>query len=350
MTDRENKIRAIRFDHPDYIPMAFCISGACWNHYDHDSLFELMENHPLLFPNYRRPESVNLDFSGTAACKAQPFTDDFGCVWKTAEDGILGTVVQHPLADWAALAHYSAPNPETHMGIGPVDWQKEAENIRRAKDAGQFTAGGLRHGHTFLQLCDIRGYENLLFDMEDEEPRLWKLIELVENFNLRIVEKYLAMDVDMMGYAEDLGMQVGPMLSRKNFQTYIQPSYRRLMRPAKEKGAMIHMHSDGDIRLLVDDIIDSGVDVINLQDLVNGIDWIATRFRGKTCVDLDIDRQSVTRFGTPAQIDALIREEVEKLSDPAGGLMMIYGMYPGIPLENAAALMDAMERYMPLHG
>ena len=25
--------------------------------------------------------------------------------------------------------------------------------------------------------------------------------------------------------------------------------------------------------------------------------------------------------------------------------MMIYGLYPDVPLENAAALMDAMERY-----
>jgi hypothetical protein len=31
--------------------------------------------------------------------------------------------------------------------------------------------------------------------------------------------------------------------------------------------------------------------------------------------------------------------------DPKGGLMMTYGMYPGVPLENAAALMDAMEKY-----
>jgi hypothetical protein len=25
--------------------------------------------------------------------------------------------------------------------------------------------------------------------------------------------------------------------------------------------------------------------------------------------------------------------------------MLIYGLYPGVPLENARALMDAMERY-----
>jgi len=37
---------------------------------------------------------------------------------------------------------------------------------------------------------------------------------------------------------------------------------------------------------------------------------------------------------------------VEKLGSRRGGLMMIYGLYPGVPFENAAALMDAMEKYL----
>jgi len=51
------------------------------------------------------------------------------------------------------------------------------------------------------------------------------------------------------------------------------------------------------------------------------------------------------RFGTPVEIDALIRKEVEKLGSAQGGLMMVFGLYPGTPLENVKALMDAMERY-----
>ncbi|MBT4101638.1 MAG: hypothetical protein HOE86_28555, partial [Gemmatimonadetes bacterium] len=94
-----------------------------------------------------------------------------------------------------------------------------------------------------------------------------------------------------------------------------------------------------------DDLLDAGVEVINLQDLVNGIDWIQDRLAGRVCIDLDIDRQAITRFGTPEQIDALVRDEVERLGSREGGLMMIYGLYPGVPLENADALMGAMERY-----
>ena len=136
------------------------------------------------------------------------------------------------------------------------------------------------------------------------------------------------------------------MLSPAHFVKYIKPSYQRLMGIAREKGILVHMHSDGDIRTLVDELIDGGVQVLNLQDLVNGIDWIAAKFREKVCIDLDIDRQTITPKGTPAQIDALIREAVEKIGSKAGGLTMIYGLYPGVPLENVKALMDAMEKYM----
>jgi ribokinase len=59
--------------------------------------------------------------------------------------------------------------------------------------------------------------------------------------------------------------------------------------------------------------MDGGVDVINLQDRVNGLEWIGGKFRGKTCVDLDIDRQKITPFGTPADIDAALTAEPDAL-------------------------------------
>ena len=78
---------------------------------------------------------------------------------------------------------------------------------------------------------------------------------------------------------------------------------------------------------------------------ISGIDWIKDKFKGKVCIDLDIDRQKITPKGSPADVDEIIRQEVEKLGSKEGGLMMIYGLYPGVPLENIKALMDAMERY-----
>lgn len=39
---------------------------------------------------------------------------------------------------------------------------------------------------------------------------------------------------------------------------------------------------------------------------------------------------------------------METVGCKEGGLMMIYCLYPGVPLENVRALMDAMTRYAVL--
>jgi uroporphyrinogen decarboxylase len=345
MTYRENILKSIRFETPEHIPMSFHINAACWHHYDQEALKDLMEEHKFLFPSYQRPTSnVKPDYALNAR-KDHPYTDFWGCTWHTSDDGITGSVFEHPLAEWPSFRKFKAPDPEKTDGTYPVDWRCIRENVKRQKKNGELIWGGLPHGHTFLRLQDLRGYENLLFDMLDEVSNLPKLVGLVEEFNYQYVMKWLELEPDIMSYAEDLGMQAGPMLSPDGFRRYIKPVYQRIMKPARDRGCVVHMHSDGDIRTLVDDLIDGGVEVLNLQDLVNGIDWIAERFAGRVCIDLDIDRQRITAGGTPEQIDALIREEVQKIGSKKGGLMMVYGLYPGVPLKNVKALMDAMEKY-----
>ena len=343
--DRENLFRAIRFEKPEYIPMTFHINDACWMHYDQNALLDLMEDHPFLFPDFQRPETPFIpNYDGNARV-SEPYTDDFGCVWSTTMDGIVGTVHHHPLADISQYSSFVFPDPEHSTGLGSIDWNEFEKEVAKQKEQGQMTYGDLRHGHTFQQLCDIRGYMDALTDMSDEEPDVLDLLERLCQFNLAQIHHFLKADVDIVRIPEDLGMQTGPMISPFLFKEYIKPLYQRMLEPVRKAGKIIHMHSDGDIRKLVDDIIEGGVDIINLQDQVNGVDWIGAKFRGNTCVDLDIDRQTITPFGTPAEIDAHVRHCVETVGCRNGGLMMIYGLYPGVPLENVKALMDAMCRY-----
>ncbi|MBO4980098.1 MAG: hypothetical protein J6D16_06795 [Clostridia bacterium] len=341
-----NWLKAINFERPEQIPMSFVINLACWHHYNKEDLFDLMEEHKVLFPYFKRPAADWQPKYAPWTLADAPYTDPMGCVWHTSENGITGTVLEHPLADWSAYhTTWHMANPDTTDGLREVDWCELKTKWKDVKARGGSFGGSLRHGHTFLQLCDLRGYDNLLYDMMDEEPLLDELIEELTEFNLKLVKNFVDNGCSHMAYPEDLGMQVGPMLSPDMFYRYIKPAYEKIMKPAREAGIPIHMHSDGDIRTLADGLVDSGVAVINLQDLVNGIDWIAEKFRGRICVDLDIDRQQITPYGTPEQIDALIREEVSKISTPEGGLCMTYGLYPGVPLENVKAVMDAMEKY-----
>ena len=216
--------------------MVFHINPACWQHYPHDALQELIAAHPLLFPDYAPLARVAPTFSPVQR-RDEPYRDPWGCVWHTSEDGITGTVTEHPLADWAAFADFHAPDPDRTDGLWPVNWTQAAQDIKDAQAQGKLLQTGLRHGHTFLQLCDIRGYQALMYDMADDDPRLRRLIAMLEEFNLAVVERYLAAGAEWMSYPEDLGMQVGPMVSPRHFRKYIRPSYQRLMRPARTPAA-----------------------------------------------------------------------------------------------------------------
>ncbi len=346
MTERENVLRAARFERPETIPARFHINAACWHHYPQSALQELMAAHPALFPNVESTsQPPEIDHSPDALA-GRPYTDPWGCVYESPDDGIIGVATKHPLENWELFESFTPPDPDEVLGRLPIDWDDVARKGGSCDVALGLRDGSLDHGHTFLRLCDLRGYQNLLCDIAADEPRLQRLIEMVEQFNLGVVRNFLErVGVEWMAYPEDLGMQQGPMLSPAHFRKFIKPIYKRLIRPAKEAGCIIHMHSDGDIRTLVADLLDCGLDVINLQDLVNGIDWIRHNLAHKVCVEVDVDRQKVTVHGTPAKVDAHIRKIVENLGSREGGLMMVYGLYPGTPVRNAVAVAEAMDKY-----
>jgi uroporphyrinogen decarboxylase len=346
MTSRENLLKAMTFDHPDWVPTIFHVNDSCWAHYDRETLYRLMADRPELFPDLGPFERVAWPEYPEFASADRPFIDPWGCRWETSMSGIIGAVTDHPLADWGAFETYQPPDPEVTTHWSPIDWEEARASRSSVGFFTELNSADIGHGHTFLKLIDIRGYEAAILDMADEEPRLVELLEMITEFNHGLVTRFLErVGVELLGYAEDLGMQVGPMLSPDHFRQYIKPAYREIMQPTRDAGALVHMHSDGDIRTVAEDLLELGVQVLNVQDLVNGIEWLRDHLKGRVCIDLDIDRQHVTVSGSPADVDELLRREVAELGDPAGGLMLIYGLYPGVPLENAAALMDAMIRY-----
>lgn len=335
-------LKAARFDHPDGIPVRFHLNAACWAHFPQAELARLMTAHPRLFPD-GAPGLPHRPVLAANTLADHPCTDRWGCRWITSLDGLVGTVSGHPLAGFDGIDSWSPPEARTGDSFALRDWALLPAGVASRRAAGQPAILGLEHGHTFLRLCDLVGYEAAIIAMAEDDPRLGRLLAGIEEFNAGLVAHAIAARPDAVAFPEDLGMQVGPMLSPAHFRRYILPSYRRLMAPVRAAGLPVHMHSDGDIRRLAADLLAGGVEVLNLQDLVNGLDWIASELKGRVCLDLDLDRQRITPFGTAAEIRAHVQAVVATLGDPAGGLMLTYGLYPGVPLANVEALMDALE-------
>ena len=351
MNHRENSIRAWRFQKPEWIPIASGYPGMMWDHYDHAELEDLLLTHPILFPGYQRgssdPDNLKLPPDLYAD---KPYTDYWGCTWKTNFTGMVGAVVHHPLADWKDFEGYQVPDAEQTNGMYPIDWAAMKNYVHEARLKDYLVGFYLPHGHTYLRLQDLRGFENFMLDMAEEEPQLWKLIEMVEGFNLEVIQRFIDLKPDFIGIPEDLGMQTNTVISPTMFRKYIKPSYLKMTSLIKQQGIIVHEHSDGHILGIMDDLVECGGDVLNLQDLVNGIDNIQKHVKGRLAIDLDIDRQSVTVEGTPQDIDNHIREIVAKLGDVQGGLSLTYQPWPPTPIQNIKAVFDALEKYCRYYG
>ena len=343
LSARENFIRNARMTGPEYMPCRVALSLASWDEWK-EELEEVVLRHPIVFPNYRKGQFdfANLPFA-PGNRKGEDFRDEWGCLWRSAVSGIQGVVVEGPLEDWANLDHWQAPNALTTGDRGPVDWQKKREAMAKAKEAGELTGGGLPHGFFFMRLTYLRGFENLMYDLVTEPPELHRLIEMVDRHNKTIIDQYLDMGVDHIHLGEDLGTQTSSVISPAMFRKWCVPSYKKLLDPCKEAGMIISLHSDGYILGLMDAFEECGMDIVNPQDLVNGIDNIAEVCKGRFCVRLDIDRQKIVPFGTRQEVHDLIEEGVRKLGSPSGGLELACGVYPPTPPENVDAVCCAME-------
>ena len=354
MNHRENLIKAWRFQNPESIPITVGLTWLNWGQhgYDLQQFDSIISSHKILFPNYKKGDIYN----NSAPLKDRPdmvkgnkYTDGWGCVWETVCNGMVGTVTHHPLADWLAFDTFQPPDPAKHDGLLEIDWQKLKKDRAQASLNNEFFALGIPRGHTLLRAQDLRGYENLIFDMADDKPEFVKLLAMIETFNVSLIKRFAELKPDAIMIPEDLGMQTTPMVSPAMFKKYFKPIYKNMTAPIKQKGIIVHEHSDGFIIPLIDDLVECGGDVINLQDLVNGIDELEKNVKGRMAIDLDIDRQSVTVNGSEKDIDDLIHQEVEKLSSPEGGLSLIYQPWPPTLLKNMDAVFTAMEKYSKYH-
>ena len=340
----DNYLRAAQFQRPKWIPCSVGLLPATWKKYRQE-LEDLALEHPRIFRGYKRG-SRDFDNLGDITYAAKEYTDAWGCRWENLAPGMVGQVAEHPLADWEAFETYQPPDLMQMTDLGqPRDWDAIARGLQRtAEHGGLRWGGGLHHGFMWMRLYYLRGFEDLMIDIATADPRLDRLIDVVLEQNMRVIERYLELGAELMSFGDDLGNQDALPISPRHWRQYLGPCYRRMYGACREAGAHVYMHSDGHLIPIIGDLIEAGVTIINPQIRANGLENLVRECKGRVCVNLDLDRQ-LFPFTTPAGIDAHIREAIEALGSDEGGLMLGAECAPDVPLDNIRAICEAFERY-----
>ena len=339
LTDRENYLRALEFRGPEWVPITFALDPSVCMVYG-DALVDLARRHPRALPSANLEDYYSNDYSQFLEV-GRTFRDDWGCVWACAQRGILGQVVSHPLQDWRALDTFKPPDPRDQY-----DWRALRETTESNRRKGLLTRADylVTQGGFFDRLQFLRSLENLLVDFLEEPPQLARLIEMVLDYNLKQIRLWNEIGVDQFFFHGDIGTQRGLLISPATFRKHLKPAYREMFSACRRAGAHVWYSSDGNILPIIDDLIECGVTLHDPQVRANTIDGIARTYKGKLCALVDIDEQMLP-FCTPEDIDRQIREVVEKVGDPKGGLMIYAIPSADVPFQNIEALCTAGEKY-----
>lgn len=324
MNAKENALRTIRFDHPQWV------------------LSEL-PLHPIY---YRGCNHEGFTGGGHHLPVGSRWTDIWGTEWHLEHEGVMGFPRGAPLADLpSALETYPWPDPNDERIVAQIDdlaagWQA----------AETFLCGS--HRDTLWEKCYMLvGMENAMCYFRSEPEAMRQVLHHIMDFQLGIARHYLRLGVEMVGMSDDLGTQIGLLLSPTTIANFLVPEYQRLFTLYKENGVLVNFHSCGHIEPILETFMGLGVDILNpVQATANNLDSVRSLTAGRMALLGGIS-SGLVMAGPVEAIREEVRRRILQLGKQGG-----YFCAPdqGMPYPEAhlRALRMAVEEFgrFPLEG
>ena len=281
-----------------------------------------------------------------------PMVDDWGSghIYAGPDDWFPGI---HPLADACTPAELEAyPWPDM---TDPTRFEGVRAEARRWRDENLYASMGTPWlAFPLERAFAMQGTDNFLANLAGEpefaEALLWKTQALCKTLMDGFLRECGDI-IDMVKIGDDLGSQVGLLMSPAMYRRMLKPIHADLIAFIKERTkASIVFHTDGDVYDLLGDFIEIGVDVLNpVQASAGGMSDFADlkrRFGDNLVFCGGIDTHHVLPNGTPDEVRAEVRRVIGTLG-VGGGYMLgaVHTVMGDVPPENVLAMVDAVEEF-----
>ena len=207
----------------------------------------------------------------------------------------------------------------------------------------------------FTIMSFLRGFCNLMEDMLIEPENVEKLADLVFGFENDVIRQMADYGFHAVSFWDDWGTQTDLMVAPDYWRRVFKPRYKEQFKIAHEHGLDVFFHSCGKVDEIVPDLIEVGVDMLNLgqpalnaPDGKSGIEYMGKLYAGKVCFCTPADYQTTSIQGTPEENREEVRRIIESMDTPNGGLIayiLDYTENMGMPKENYRAVIDAFVEF-----
>lgn len=382
MNSRERILKALNHEEPDRIP--FDLAGTIWTGITNGAYqnlrkyLKLNEVEPvwsdviqqIVIPSNELLNELQVDTRGVFPLTSHNWDvysklKDAGAYWEYVDEwkfthhfpknGHWFSLVKSPLAtiDFEQeniIENFSWPdagNKSRFVGL------KEKALQYRNQDKIVMTKGlcaGLFEMHQ-----RVRGMENAMLDPfmvpTNSDKLVGKLADLKIEFWDGLLNEIGEL-VDVVGEGDDYGTQASQLISPEQFRDYYKPHFIRVLQFIKEKAphAKLMFHSCGNVRPVIPDLIEMGVDILNpIHITATGMEPVQLKKDfGDSIVFWGggVDTQHVLPSGSVQEVADDVQRNIDALA-PGGGFVFstVHNIQAEVPPENIMAMWKTLMNF-----
>lgn len=382
MNSRERVLACINHQEPDRVP--YDLAGSTWTGITNTAYQNLCKHlniepgetnwsdviQQIVIPSDEMMQRLEVDTRGVfpltshnwdvfAKCEDRgsylEYHDEWNFVHHFPKDGYWFSLMKHPMLDvdfneTGLIEEFNWPdagNKERFKGLREQAIKfRDQEKIVMTKGL----CAGLFEMHQ-----RVRGMENAMVDpflyLENSDRLVGKLADLkIEFWDAALDE--LGDVVDIVGEGDDYGTQQSQLISPDQFREHYKPHFERVYRFIKEKAPNVKLmfHSCGNVRPIIPDLIEMGVDILNpVHVKAEGMEPVQLKKDfGKDIVFWGggIDTQHTLPSGTVQEVKDEVKYNIDALA-PGGGFVFntVHNIQAEVPPENIIAMWDTLMEF-----
>ncbi len=375
MNSRERLLTTLNHKEPDYIP--YDLAGSTWTGITWGSYKNLVkylglpEEKPvwadtvqqIVFPSQAVLDRLEVDTRGLTPLTSHnwdvfekcvdkgdhyEYFDEWQFRWNFLKDGFWFGLVESPM---------EGIMEPTQQDVIDFKWPYAADKRRieglrekalRFRDEGKLViVKGLCAG-IFEMHQRVRGMTNALMEPilypEFSDLIIGKIADLKIEFWEMCLDA-LGDVVDVVAEGDDYGTQDSQLISPDQFREYYKPHIARVMAAIKRKApnAKTMFHSCGNVRPIIPDFIECGIDILNpVHVTAKGMEPVQLKKDfGNDIVfwGAGVETQTILPLGTPQQVADDVKRNIDILA-PGGGYVFttVHNIQAEVSPENLMAM------------
>jgi len=245
-----------------------------------------------------------------------------------------------PITSWEEFEKYPWPDPDAPRATREIEWFQE--------NAPDDMCIACHTGHFAEYLTWLMGYETLCYALYDRRDLVRALADRILEFHTAELRRILEFDrVRIVWGSDDMGFKTGLLISPDDMREFVLPGHKRLARMVHEAGRLYLLHSCGNLRDIIDELIDDvKIDgKHSFEDTIEDVRDAKRTYGRRTALIGGIDVDFLCRSSEPA-IRRRVRETLD-ICMPHGGYCLGTGNSVAnyIPLDHYLAMVDEGWRY-----